>query len=715
MSAIVLVRNSVQSCWKHHVGFARSLSEPLTGSHFKIDRVVLWKPHFTQAGRLLGRPNFFQRKLSRNLKLWNRPQWKRSWWARSQTRGPGNVTGPNPVLQSTKPVDSKKLFKFMLSYVWPDKNPSVKRRVVVSLGLLVGAKLLNVQVPFMFKYVIDNLSGIGLNADTAGNAVFTTTLCLILGYGGARAGAALFNELRDAVFAKVAQRSIRNIAKNLFQHLHSLDMKFHLSRHTGGLSKAIDRGTRGINFVLRALIFNIIPTTLEVSLVTSILWYKCGGKFALITLSTLGAYALWTLAVTAWRTKFRVQMNQADNKMGNIAIDSLLNYETVKYFNNEAHEVEKYDWVLANYEDANLKTNKSLAMLNFGQQFIFSCGLTAIMVVAANGIQSGTMTVGDLVMVNGLLFQLSVPLSFLGSVYRDIRQSVIDMQTMFGIMNMERDVQDVPNAPALELSPAQTSIKFDDVTFGYTPEKNILNNLSFEVRPGEKVGIVGGSGSGKSTIIKLLYRFYDPQQGKILVGDNDIKLVQMASVRKVMGVVPQDTVLFHDTIYHNIAYGDLDAPEEEVYEAARMADVHNSIQHMPRGYKTQVGERGLKLSGGEKQRVAIARAILKKPMVVLYDEATSSLDSITEEHILSAIRRITENRTSIFIAHRLSTVMGCDRIFVLHNGQIAESGTHYDLIANPKSHYHELWLSQHKIALENSFNGNMMEGRNNEK
>ena len=561
----------------------------------------------------------------------------------------GSVTGKDSSLNAEE-VPMSKLFTFMKSYVWPKDQGEIKKRVVASLSLLIGAKLINIQVPIMFKYAVDNLSA--LNFTTPEAAAYSTAFALVAGYGMARATSSGFNELRDAVFARVAQNSIRNMARSLFQQLHNLDMSFHLSRQTGAMSKAIDRGTRGINFVLRAFVFHIAPTIFEVSLVSGLLWYNCGGQFAACALSTLVAYATWTLSVTAWRTQFRIRMNKADNEMGNIAIDSLLNYETVKYFNNEKYEVERYDKVLAKYEDANLKTFHSLALLNFGQQFIFSCGLTGIMLLAVQGIKNGTLSVGDLVMVNGLLFQLSIPLNFLGSVYRDIRQSVIDMQTMFGLMNLKRDITNIPDAPQINLADNETTIAFENVSFGYTPSKTILDTMNFHVEPGQRIGIVGGSGSGKSTVIRLLYRLYDANAGRVLIGGKDISQVDLDSVRKMIAVVPQDTVLFHDTIFQNIKYGNLNATEEEVYEAAKMADVHDSIMNMPDGYQTIVGERGLKLSGGEKQRVAIARAIMKDPAIVLYDEATSSLDSITEEHILNAIKRITRQKTSIFIAHR---------------------------------------------------------------
>ncbi|XP_039080611.1 ATP-binding cassette sub-family B member 7, mitochondrial isoform X3 [Hyaena hyaena] len=510
--------------------------------------------------------------------------------------GGGLHTDPK---EGLKDVDTRKIIKAMLSYVWPKDRPDLRARVAISLGFLGGAKAMNIVVPFMFKYAVDSLnqmSGNMLNLSDAPNTVATMATAVLIGYGVSRAGAAFFNEVRNAVFGKVAQNSIRRIARNVFLHLHNLDLAFHLSRQTGALSKAIDRGTRGISFVLSALVFNLLPIMFEVTLVSGILYYRCGAQFALVTLGTLGAYTAFTVAVTRWRTRFRIEMNKADNDAGNAAIDSLLNYETVKYFNNENYEAQRYDKFLKTYETASLKSTSTLAMLNFGQNAIFSVGLTAIMVLASQGIVAGTLTVGDLVMVNGLLFQLSLPLNFLGTVYRETRQALIDMNTLF-------------------------------------------------------------------TLLKV---------------DTRIK----------------DAVLFHNTIYYNLLYGNIHASPEEVYAVAKLAGLHDAILRMPHGYDTQVGERGLKLSGGEKQRVAIARAILKDPPVILYDEATSSLDSITEETILGAMRDAVKHRTSIFIAHRLSTVVDADEIIVLGQGKIAERGTHHGLLANPGSIYSEMWHTQ---------------------
>uniref|UniRef100_A0A8C9WLL5 Iron-sulfur clusters transporter ABCB7, mitochondrial n=1 Tax=Scleropages formosus TaxID=113540 RepID=A0A8C9WLL5_SCLFO len=590
---------------------------------------------------------------AKDLHLWQLTGKRTCWHGHA---GGGLNADPKNVL---KEVDSRKILAAMLSYVWPKDRPDLRARVAISLGLLAGAKVTNIMVPFMFKYAVDGLnqmSGNLLNLSEAPNTVATMATAVLIGYGVSRAGAALFNELRNAVFGKVAQSSIRRIAKNVFLHLHSLDLGFHLSRQTGALSKAIDRGTRGISFVLSALVFNLGPTVFEMALVSTILYYKCGGQFALVTIGTLSTYAAFTVAVTQWRTRFRIEMNKADNDAGNAAIDSLLNYETVKYFNNEKYEAERYDGFLKTYESASLKTTSTLAMLNFGQSAIFSIGLTSIMVLASKGIMAGTMTVGDLVMVNGLLFQLSLPLNFLGTVYRETRQALIDMNTLFTLLSVDTKIK------VTETCRPVATIRFEDVYFEYLEGQKVLNGVSFEVPAGKKVAIVGGSGSGKSTIVRLLFRFYEPQQGNIYIAGQNIRDVSLESLRRAVGVVPQDAVLFHNTIYYNLLYGMSTPPLKRCTGLPSLRVSMTLSSRCP--------------MGGEKQRVAIARAILKNPPILLYDEATSSLDSITEENILSAMKEMVKDRTSVFIAHRLSTIVDADEILVLNKVRITLFAVH---------------------------------------
>ncbi|CAE6526728.1 unnamed protein product [Rhizoctonia solani] len=572
--------------------------------------------------------------------------------------------------------------------VWPKNEWTIRARVVLALSLLLAGKVLNVQVPIYFKHIID-----AFNVEmTADSTVWIVGGSVIAGYGLARISATVFSELRNAVFANVAQRAIRRVARDTFDHLLHLDLKFHLTRQTGGLTRAIDRGTKGVTFLLSSIIFHIVPTALEISMVCGILTWKFGSDFAWVTLATMGAYTWFTVRTTAWRTRFRREANQADNRAASTAVDSLINYEAVKHFNNEKHEISQYDKHLASYEKSSLKIATSLAYLNSGQNVIFSSALTMMMFLAAQGVVKGTMTVGDLVMINQLVFQLSLPLNFLGTVYRELRQSLLDMEVLFNLTKHKR-VSDVPGAEPLRLQGG--SIKFENVNFGYHPDRPIFRNLSFTVPAGKKVAIVGPSGCGKSTVFRLLYRFYDADSGTISIDGQDITRTQLSSLRSNVGVVPQDTPLFHADILHNIRYGRLDATDEQVMDAARKANVHDTIMRLPDKYATKVGERGLMISGGEKQRLAVARVMLKDPAILFFDEATSALDSQTEVDLMRNINStlLDKQRTSIFIAHRLRTVVEADWIIVLRDGQVHEQGTHESLM-RLNGLYHDMWIAQ---------------------
>ncbi|KAK8183064.1 putative ABC iron exporter Atm1 [Phyllosticta capitalensis] len=533
-----------------------------------------------------------------------------------------------------------------------------------------------------------------------GGTAWTVAGSLIVAYGVTRMGATVSQELRNAVFASVAQKAIRRVACSVYEHLLKLDLNFHLSRQTGGLTRAIDRGTKGISFLLTSMVFHVIPTALEISLVCGILTYQYGAQFAFITAATMVAYTAFTITTTSWRTKFRKQANAADNKAATVAVDSLINYEAVKYFNNEKFEVARYDKALQSYENASIKVATSLAFLNSGQNMIFSSALTAMMYLAANGVAAGSLTVGDLVMVNQLVFQLSVPLNFLGSVYRELRQSLLDMETLFNLQKVNIAVKDKPNAPALDLRKGG-EIRFENVTFGYRPDRPILQNLSFTIPAGKKVSIVGPSGCGKSTILRLLFRYYDVQSGRILIDGQDIRDVSQESLRKAIGVVPQDTPLFNNTIGHNLRYGNLEASEEDVKAAAKRAKIHDTVSSWPDGYDTMVGERGMMISGGEKQRLAVSRLLLKDPPLLFFDEATSALDTHTEQGLLQNINSILKEkkRTSVFVAHRLRTIYDSDLIIVLRSGQVAEQGTHEQLI-DTGGLYGELWSAQETLFVE---------------
>lgn len=558
-----------------------------------------------------------------------------------------------------------------------------KTRVAVVIVLLVLAKLANVVVPLALKEIVDAVS--------QPKAMLVLPVFLILGYGLLRLFSTLFGELRDALFAKVTQRAIRRVAAQVFSHLHSLSLRFHLERQTGGVSRDIERGTRGISFLLTFLLFNILPTLLEIGLVAAILFVKYNPWFAIITFVTLLLYIGFTLWITEWRMVFRRSMNDKDSKANTRAIDSLLNYETVKYFGNERYEVERYDEQMKDWEVSAVKNQTSLAALNAGQSIIIAVGVTLLMLLAADEVVKGTMTIGDLVLVNVFMLQLYMPLHFLGFVYREIKNALADMEKMFRLLDENREVQDAPDAPALQL--AQAAIRFENVNFSYDPARQILHDVSFDVPSGHTVAVVGASGAGKSTLSRLLFRFYDVDSGGLSIDGQDIRSITQTSLRAAIGIVPQDTVLFNDTIYYNIAYGRPTATREEILSAAQSAHIHHFIESLPQGYDTIVGERGLKLSGGEKQRVAIARAILKNPAILIFDEATSALDSKSEKAIQDELRSIAHNRTTLVIAHRLSTVVDAQQILVMDKGRIIERGTHRELLSQ-QGVYAQMWALQ---------------------
>ncbi len=580
----------------------------------------------------------------------------------------------------------------LMPYLWPRRAPELRFRVAIAILFLVLAKAANVYVPILYKEAVDALTS--PRAGTAAVAI-AVPVGLLVAYGIVRVLSLAFGELRDAVFAKVAQRAIRTVALSTFGHLHGLAMRFHLDRQTGGLSRAIERGTKGIEFLLTFMLFNVLPTLFEVLLVCAILWALFTVWYALVTLAAIAGYIAFTLVVTQWRIKHRRRMNEMDSEANTKAIDSLLNYETVKYFGNEAHEARRYDTALRGYESAAVINKTSLSLLNIGQAVIISTGLTIVMIMAGYGVAGGSMTIGDFVLVNTYLIQLYLPLGFLGFVYREIKQSLADMESMFELLDVEAEIRDPSDAPALAVDRGE--VAFEGVSFHYGRDRGILEDLSFRVPAGRMVAIVGPSGAGKSTISRLLFRFYDVTSGTIRIDGQDIRRVTQSSLRAAIGIVPQDTVLFNDTVYYNIAYGRPGAAPSEIEEAARLAHIHDFVQSLPEGYQTRVGERGLKLSGGEKQRVAIARTILKDPRILLFDEATSALDSHTEKEIQANLAEIAARHTTIVIAHRLSTIIDADEILVLEAGRIVERGRHAELLVRDGT-YAAMWRRQQEAA-----------------
>ncbi len=582
------------------------------------------------------------------------------------------------------PRDDWNTIRKLLPYLWPPGETGLRARVVVAMAFLAAAKGINVGVPILYKHAVDALTA-------KPGMMVAVPVMIMLAYGLARTLAGAFSELRDIAFAKVGQRAIRAVGLQVFRHLHGLALRFHLDRQTGGVSRAIERGTKGIEFLLNFMLFNILPTLLEIGLVTAVLWKLYDARFALVTFGTIVVYIAYTLIVTEWRTQFRRTMNETDSEASTKAIDSLLNFETVKYFGNEEHEAGRYDKALSRYEQAAVKSKVTLSMLNIGQGAIIAVGLTAVMIMAGYGVADGTMSIGDFVLVNAYLVQLYLPLNFLGFVYREIKQSLTDMEAMFRLMAQHAEIKDAPDA--LPLTVDGGAVRFEDVQFGYNPDRTILHGISFAVPAGHRVAIVGPSGAGKSTLSRLLFRFYDVTGGRVQIDGQDIRAVTQKSLRAAIGIVPQDTVLFNDTIRYNIAYGRPGATQEEIEQAARLARIHDFVTSLPEGYDTRVGERGLKLSGGEKQRVAIARTILKAPQILLFDEATSALDTHTEKEIQASLREVSKNRTTLVIAHRLSTVVDCDEILVLEAGRIVERGRHADLMA-AAGRYAEMWKKQ---------------------
>ncbi|MGH8621393.1 MAG: ABCB family ABC transporter ATP-binding protein/permease [Burkholderiales bacterium] len=577
-----------------------------------------------------------------------------------------------------------RVLPLVLPYLW-----DFRWRVLIALACLITAKFANVGVPLVLKEVVDALE--------PGRAVIAVPFALLIAYGLLRLSTTLFAELRDAVFVRVTQHAIRQLALTVFRHLHSLSLRFHLERQTGGMSRDIERGTNGVSTLLSYLLFSIVPVILEFGLVAAVLFSKFDWRFVAVTFAAVALYLAYTFFVSEWRIGIRRRANELDSRANTRAIDSLLNYETVKYFNNEEYEARRYDENLRSYEQAAVRSETSLGLLNVGQSLIIAGAVTALMLLAGEGVAAGALTLGDLVLVNALLIQLYIPLNFMGMVYREIKQALIDMDRMFRLLEENREIEDRPGARPLPQGGAV--IRFDRVNFSYDGKRQILRDLSFEVPAGGKVAVVGASGGGKSTLARLLYRFYDVSGGAVRVNGVDIRDVTQTSLRAAIGIVPQDTVLFNDTIYYNIHYGRPEATREEVIAAAQAAHIHDFIQSLPEGYEATVGERGLKLSGGEKQRVAIARAILKNPRILIFDEATSALDSRSEKSIQAELNRVARGHTTLVIAHRLSTVMDADQILVMDRGHIVERGTHRELLERG-GHYAQMWLLQQQEEAE---------------
>ena len=577
-----------------------------------------------------------------------------------------------------------------MPYLWPKREPVLRLRLILASVAMLIAKVATVYVPILYSHAVDRL------AHRPADDIIIVPAAIIVAYAGVRIAAAGFAELRDAIFAAVQMRASRDVARQTFEHLHGLSMRFHLDRQTGGLSNIILRGTLGIQTVLRLATFNVVPTIIELLLTVGILWHLFNVWYALITFAAVGCYMSFTFAFTAWRSKFRRIMNETDNEAQTKAIDSLLNFETVKYFGNEAHESRRFDESLARYEKASVKSQVSLNALNIGQATIISIALGVMMLMAANGVAHHHMSVGKFVLVNTYLMQLYIPLNMLGFVYFSLNQGLVDMEQMFSLMRVDHEIKDKPGALVLASHGTPAEIRFENVHFSYNPDREILKGVSFTVQPGQKIAIVGPTGSGKSTISRMLFRFYDVTAGAVRINGADIRDVTQHSLRAAIGVVPQDTVLFNDSIYYNIAYGKPDATREEIEHAARLAQIHDFVTRLPQGYNTKVGERGLKLSGGEKQRVAIARTILKNPRILILDEATSALDTATEQEIGAALSSVAHDRTTLVIAHRLSTITDADEILVLRDGEIVERGSHNALL-EMDGVYAAMWAAQAEL------------------